>query len=351
MSESESIIQTFFFFARMKSFQIVFFLAINVFLLSLFVSLGSSWKDEKVLLGEVKALTLRKGLMTTGRRSIPVPQLKRVGGGAQYEPDVVQCVNVGHDGNDYQWKCSADLLDKYRFGAIAVTCEGYAYPDDPYVLKGSCGLEYELWLTEKGKENLNPGNRHQHYDYDHDDYYYQTSGSWELFVKLIWFGIFGFIIYQLIKACSVSSNPYRGGMDGQGGGGYPGGAGGGLGGQGGNYPNTGYPPYNSAPTVDPSCAPPPYNPGFVPPAPAIQPGFWSGAMGGGLLGYLFGRNTGGYTRPRNRSWFGSYGPSYGSSFGRSSYSSSSYTPSFGSSSSSSSYSSRTASGYGGTRRR
>ena len=28
----------------------------------------------------------------------------------------------------------------FRFGEISVTCEGYDYPDDPYVLKGSCGV-------------------------------------------------------------------------------------------------------------------------------------------------------------------------------------------------------------------
>lgn len=37
------------------------------------------------------------------------------------------------------------MLDpSVRFGATTVTCEGFAYRDDPYVLKGSCGLEYTL---------------------------------------------------------------------------------------------------------------------------------------------------------------------------------------------------------------
>ena len=40
----------------------------------------------------------------------------------------------------------------YRFGHVQVVCEGYDsfivlkvgydYPDDPYILAGSCGLEY-----------------------------------------------------------------------------------------------------------------------------------------------------------------------------------------------------------------
>lgn len=36
---------------------------------------------------------------------------------------------------------------QYRFGEIAVNCEGYDYPDDPYVLKGSCGVRTEIKLT------------------------------------------------------------------------------------------------------------------------------------------------------------------------------------------------------------
>ncbi len=28
----------------------------------------------------------------------------------------------------------------YRFGRVEVSCEGYDYPEDPYVLRGSCGV-------------------------------------------------------------------------------------------------------------------------------------------------------------------------------------------------------------------
>ncbi|XP_058496117.1 store-operated calcium entry-associated regulatory factor-like [Solea solea] len=36
----------------------------------------------------------------------------------------------------------------YGFGRIKVSCEGYNHPNDAYILKGSCGLEYSLELTE-----------------------------------------------------------------------------------------------------------------------------------------------------------------------------------------------------------
>ena len=82
--------------------------------------------------------------MTTGRRSSPVPQLSCVGGTAgcsgAVQPRTVQCVNRGSDGKDVQWECKADMDAAYRFGRIQVSCEGYEYPDDPYVLKGSCGV-------------------------------------------------------------------------------------------------------------------------------------------------------------------------------------------------------------------
>lgn len=35
----------------------------------------------------------------------------------------------------------------YRFGRIQVSCEGYEYPDDPYILRGSCGVSLILILS------------------------------------------------------------------------------------------------------------------------------------------------------------------------------------------------------------
>ena len=50
-----------------------------------------------------------------------------------------------------QWECKSDMDNLYRFGEIEVICEGYDYPDDPYITKGSCGLEYTLEYTKEGK--------------------------------------------------------------------------------------------------------------------------------------------------------------------------------------------------------
>ena len=45
----------------------------------------------------------------------------------------------------------------YKFGRIEVSCEGFNHPDDPYILKGSCGLEYALELTEQGRRRNGGG--------------------------------------------------------------------------------------------------------------------------------------------------------------------------------------------------
>ena len=106
----------------------------------------------KVLLRDVNVLTLHKDKYTTGRRNRPVPQLSCVGGTARYDSqkvETVQCTNTGFDGMDYNWKCESQLPNTLRLGKVRVNCEGYDYPDDPYILTGSCGLEYELQYTEK----------------------------------------------------------------------------------------------------------------------------------------------------------------------------------------------------------
>lgn len=65
------------------------------------------------------------------------------------ELETVMCVNMGWDGLDVNWKCEADMGEGIAFDQLEVICEGYDYPEDPYVTAGSCGLEYSL----KGTSN------------------------------------------------------------------------------------------------------------------------------------------------------------------------------------------------------
>ena len=108
-------------------------------------------RNERVRLEDVKVLSLTRGAFTTGRRSSPVPKLTCVGGSGRWEeqPEMVQCFNRGTDG---RWECKAKMENSVRFGKVEVFCEGYNYPEDPYILLGSCCLEYNLELTKEGKK-------------------------------------------------------------------------------------------------------------------------------------------------------------------------------------------------------
>lgn len=66
----------------------------------------------------------------------------------------MRCTNSGasYDEDNVDWTCKASLPPEFKLGSTDVICEGYSNPDDPYVLKGSCGVEYRLVLTELGEE-------------------------------------------------------------------------------------------------------------------------------------------------------------------------------------------------------
>lgn len=112
-------------------------------------------EHQSVPIKDVSVLTLSAGRFTTGRRSSPVPQLSCVGGFCEFSPTTVRCTNDGWDGTDVNWSCRADLDNRVKFGRLNVQCEGYEYPDDPNILKGSCGLEYTLDNTNIYKKVYN----------------------------------------------------------------------------------------------------------------------------------------------------------------------------------------------------
>ena len=109
-----------------------------------------------MLLQDVKVITLKKGEFTTARRVPSLPQLQCSGGlgciGGTYDVSSVQCVNTGWDGLDVNWKCMTDLPHGTSFGLVEVSCEGYEYPEDPFVLAGSCQLRYNLRGNPAGEE-------------------------------------------------------------------------------------------------------------------------------------------------------------------------------------------------------
>ncbi|KAF2652352.1 DUF1183-domain-containing protein [Lophiostoma macrostomum CBS 122681] len=245
-------------------------------------------RSDKIKLSNVQSLTLRKDLKTSHRRVPAVPQLKCIGGSAKrlYEIDVMRCKNSGADysSEDIQWTCTASLPDEFKLGSTDVICEGYESADDPYVLKGSCGVEYRLVLTSKGEEKYGKGKKGGWFgggeDGGGEEGYPETTGS-RIVAAVFWMVFIAVAVWIVYNAFLGWSNRDQavgaaGGRPGWGGGGGGGGWGGG--------------------NDDP---PPPYD--YQPPRnnpkqsyggtqnEGWRPGFWSGALGGAAAGYGAGR--------------------------------------------------------------
>ncbi|XP_028831465.1 store-operated calcium entry-associated regulatory factor [Denticeps clupeoides] len=320
--------------------------------LALLVPLAGCWNEGAVLLRDVQVLTLHRGRYTAARRSGPVLQLQCSGGSAgcgAFAPEVVQCRNRGWDGVDVQWECKADLDNAYRFGKIEVNCEGFNHPDDPYILKGSCGLEYTLELTEEGRSRRSRdsqswgggggfgqfassffngySNNKQHYQ--SSPQYQQDSGSGEGAGGLLVIGLLLLMAYGVYKMflCGPTQGQGQARFPDDGNGAWN------------REPDyTGPPPPGFKPDYTGagySSSYPGSNPGYGfadsytrPRAAGGGGGFWTGMGAGGLLGYLFGNQR---RQP-------SMGPAWGST-----YKATKSPPA--------STGTRTASGFGGTKRR
>ncbi|XP_076462438.1 store-operated calcium entry-associated regulatory factor-like [Babylonia areolata] len=328
---------------------------------------------DRVLLSDVSVLTLHKDKMTAGRRSSPVPQLTCVGGTAKgyYMPTRVQCYNRGSDGYDIQWECKADMDNAFRFGSVEVTCEGYDHPNDPYILKGSCGLEFTLDLTEEGYQRYKQQKSHSYSD-SHSYHQDHHHGSWgkkgkSVVGDLLFLGGIALVIYVVYKSCLAPSATAAGDSTQSA-----------QAGRGDSPPPYSPPPYGFRQDYMPGsggyygsssssagCQGSGAYTGTGTGAQNQGGGFWSGAATGGILGYLFGRNTGyggythhhyqqprygwgrGYSHHNTGGWFSGWG----SGGSRTSYEGSSSFFGSGSGGASVSSGTRTASGFGGTKRR
>ena len=264
------------------------YLLVLIFAISAIISARKS--AESVLLSNVKSLTLRKDFKTSHNRVPAVPQLKCVGGTAEglYEIDVLRCKNAGssYGDEDVQWTCTAALPSEFKLGSTDVICEGFSSSEDPYVLKGSCGVEYRLMLTELGKDKY--GRKDKHIGDGYDGRSKGGDGA-ALIFWLIFIAVVGWIVYAAFVRDSTRRRPLGAAPS------HWFGGGGGGGGDNDDPP----PPYEYRPSPQakatssraPRAAPAQAQRGW-------RPGFWSGALGGAAAGYMAG-NRG--QRPRNQS--------------------------------------------------
>ncbi|KAM6261676.1 store-operated calcium entry-associated regulatory factor [Porphyrio hochstetteri] len=279
-------------------------------------ALSPAPSPDRVLLRDVQALTLRRGGYTAARRAAPGPQLQCTGGsaGCARVPEVVQCYNRGWDGFDVQWQCRAELDSALSFGQMEVSCEGYDYPDDPYILRGSCSLHFRLELTEEGERKVkNSGSFGSGYYQPQEDA--SASGSGVIVVVVLLALAVG--VYKLFLS---QQQPQQRSGDADG---------------------------FQRPSWWSQQAPPP--PGFKSSftegssfgthpdhGASSGPGFWTGLGAGGLLGYLAGSHRAQPHSPCHGAWTDPTAAAPGSRDSNNS------TQGSGT---------RTASGFGGTKRR
>uniref|UniRef100_A0A914EE64 Store-operated calcium entry-associated regulatory factor n=1 Tax=Acrobeloides nanus TaxID=290746 RepID=A0A914EE64_9BILA len=102
-------------------------------------------RRDRILRRDIQHITLYADQYTTGRRLEPAPQIQRIGGNApgKYAPKEVHCYRLTTTGEN-QWECNGGLEAEVEFGAFKISCEGYDYTEDPYIVAGSCGFLYEL---------------------------------------------------------------------------------------------------------------------------------------------------------------------------------------------------------------
>jgi len=218
----------------------------------------------RVALANIPALTFYQDSMTLSQRTKPIPQLVCIGKACDlYMPEVVRCENVGGHGGDVDWKCEADLPKSLRFGKVEVSCEGWSGRGDPYVLKGSCGLEYRLIQVPKILR---------------DDPYPRVPSLLKsldfgstIFI-VVWMAILVFIVYGFVNSCLRGNS--NSGRRPQAPPHHPGGSGWFPGGYHDEDTNIPPPPYSK---TSPAAS---WNSGW-------RPGFWTGAALGGLGAALF----------------------------------------------------------------
>ncbi|TKY87474.1 hypothetical protein EX895_003488 [Sporisorium graminicola] len=284
-------------------------LTLSTFLLLLLLSQAvSGYKPNspyygagrRVAMSSLRTLTFYSDRRTAYRRTSALPQLTCEGSMcSRYQPDVVQCQAMG----DGQWKCAADLPSTMRMGRVEVSCEGYDYAEDPYVLKDSCALTYHLLPSGRGPDDPWRSYRGQRNGWG------ERLVGW-LFQMVFW-GVLAVIVVNFVRA--VRGNAGSGGGGGRAGGGGGGGWGGGGGGGGGGWwPGGSYPP------------PPPYTPkpepDSAPSASSWRPGFWTGLGLGGLAATAAASSrrrppgAGGFYYPPPQAGF-LHEPSFSSGFG------------------------------------
>jgi len=150
---------------------------------------------------------------------------------------------------------------------VEVSCEGWNGPGDPYVMKGSCSLEYNLVQLPNALRDDSSWPRSLNVPW------FSNLDKSGIFFMVVWIIVLAFILYSFAKpfihrsASATRTSPPS----------YPGGGAGGSG----SFPSSYY-----------ASPPPPYTKDATPNnGTQWRPGFFTGAALGALGNHLLNRNA------------------------------------------------------------
>jgi len=113
-----------------------------------------------------------------------------------HQPKTIRCDNVGGKGLDVKWNCAANLPDYLSIGHTKIECEGFSRPQDEYVLRGSCTIEYSLVRHPR------PIRKDGTFIMSIEDQFINPATIF----TMVWVLVLFMILYSLIKAVIRSHN-------------------------------------------------------------------------------------------------------------------------------------------------
>lgn len=162
-----------------------------------------NYNHDRILLQDVHVLTFKNGQRTIDNYSstMKCKGFYCLDTLPDCYVDSVQCTNKGLSQNhDVNWKCEAVVINyNNNFDCIVrdfqVTCKGYDYPTDPYILRDSCSITYTL-------------DKNRNYPSDHTTRTYYISESDDLILFVLTVCVLIGIIIWIISSMRLRRTIY-----------------------------------------------------------------------------------------------------------------------------------------------
>jgi len=118
-----------------------------------------STNNDSVLLTDIQVLQFNAGEYAVNTRTPEnIPTLSCAYNPLNNDnllPTSVTCKNKGVDSTgSVVWKCSGNMDASLEFDNVQISCEGYSFPGDKYVRRGSCALAYTLKVSPNANNNI-----------------------------------------------------------------------------------------------------------------------------------------------------------------------------------------------------